>query len=304
MTNRIVLITGAAGFIGRNAAREFSSHGWDVIGMGRGDWADWQSYGITEWHCCEVTLEALIRCAGKPDVIVHCAGGASVGYSVSEPYQDFIKTVDTMAQVLEFIRLYTPQTKLVYPSSAAVYGQVTQLPIPETTPLMPISPYGIYKLMAEQLCLLYARQYKIPVVIIRLFSIYGAGLHKQLLWDACQKLTNRDTGFFGTGKEIRDWLHVHDAARLITIAADHASEECPIVNGGMGIGTTVKEVLAELFKEFEHVEEPIFSGESRVGDPIGYLAEIKLANSWGWQPQLSLINGLREYVAWFKRGAP
>lgn len=299
-----VLITGAAGFIGRHVAREYANNDFHVIGVGRGDWPNSQTYGVSEWHGMEVTLDELVKLDYTPDVIVHCAGGSSVGYSVSDPYHDFVKTVGAMAHVLEFMRLHAPEARLVYLSSAAVYGQVKQLPIPESASLIPISPYGIYKLMAEQLCLLYARQYKTSVVIIRLFSIYGVGLHKQLLWDACQKITKRDTRFFGTGNEIRDWLHVYDAARLITIAADHASEECPIVNGGMGIGTTVKEVLAELFKEFGYVEEPIFSGESRVGDPIGYLAEIKLANSWGWQPQLSLINGLREYVAWFKRGAP
>jgi UDP-glucose 4-epimerase len=304
MTFETVLITGAAGFIGRHVAVEYAKRGMRVIGMGRGDWADWKQYGFSEWHQCEVTLDSLITYAGSPDVIVHCAGGSSVGLSVEKPYQDFIQTVNTMAQILEFMRLHAPLAKLVYPSSAAVYGEVAQLPIAENAASHPVSPYGVYKQLAENLCQLYARQYKIAVVIVRLFSIYGEGLRKQLLWDACRKISQNDTSFFGTGNEIRDWLHVNDAASLIVLATDHASTMCPIVNGGAGIATSVKEIITELLSNFNSAEKPIFSGISRIGDPIGYQADIAMARSWGWQPAVPLNNGLHEYVAWFKRSAP
>ncbi|NOT98961.1 MAG: NAD-dependent epimerase/dehydratase family protein, partial [Sideroxydans sp.] len=193
-----VLITGAAGFIGRHIALEFAKQGWHVIGLGRGDWVDSHESGLSAWHCSEVTLDALVQYAGKPDVIVHCAGGASVGFSVEQPAVDFDLTVKTTSNVLEYIRLYTPATRLVYPSSAAVYGQVKTLPIIETAHLNPVSPYGVHKLMAESLCQLYAKEFGLSVAMVRLFSIYGNGLRKQLLWDACKKLCQGKKEFFGT----------------------------------------------------------------------------------------------------------
>ncbi len=300
MTNT-VLVTGAAGFIGRHVAREFANRGWQVIGMGRGNWLDWQSFGISTWHCCEVTLEELVKRAGQPDVIVHCAGGASVGFSVEEPYQDFIKTVDTMAQVLEFIRKHSPDTKLVYPSSAAVYGQVTQLPIVEESPLNPVSPYGVHKKMAESLCKLYAHQYGVSVAIVRLFSIYGAGLNKQLLWDACQKFAHGDSVFFGTGEEIRDWLHVDDVANLLFIAADKTTTQCPVANAGSGLGVSVKDILQQLGDQLGCTNDAVFSSKAKAGDPNAYIADIAAARAWQWVPAISWRAGVADYVNWYKQ---
>ena len=296
-----VLVTGAAGFIGRHVAREFANQGWRVVGMGRGDGFDSQAYGISEWHCCEVTLDALVNCAGQPDVIVHCAGGASVGFSVAEPYQDFIRTVDTMAQVLEFIRLYSSATKLVYPSSAAVYGQVSKLPIVEDAPLKPVSPYGFHKKMAESLCQLYAHQYSTSAAIVRLFSIYGTGLHKQLLWDACQKLKQGDNGFFGTGEEIRDWLHVNDVAKLLLIAAEKATTACPVVNGGSGQGVPVKDILQLVSEQSGALKMPAFTSRPKAGDPNAYIADIAKAHAWNWAPEINWREGVAEYVEWYKK---
>jgi len=138
---------------------------------------------------------------------------------------------------------------------------------------------------------------------VRLFSVYGAGLRKQLLWDASQKIMRGENNFFGTGDEIRDWLHVEDAASLLITAAGHASAMCPIVNGGSGAGVTVREVLAELFTRFERADAPNFSGAARSGDPVGYVADIARAREWGWQPLVDWKQGVCEYVGWFKGGA-
>lgn len=300
MTNR-VLITGAAGFIGRHVAREFFNQGWHVIGMGRGDWTDCQVYGISEWYRREVTLDALVKHVNNPDVIVHCAGGASVGYSIAEPYQDFVKTVDTLAQVLEFMRLHAPQAKLVYLSSAAVYGQIETLPITEEAPLNPVSPYGFHKQMAESLCQMYSHQYGIPVAVVRLFSIYGTGLRKQLLWDACRKFEQGKCSFFGTGEEVRDWLHVEDAARLLFLATQNATAHCPIINAGSGQGVKVKEILLHVRDQLAALKEPSFSSKPKEGDPDSYIADISNARTWGWEPKINWRNGITEYVDWYKK---
>lgn len=300
MTNHI-FITGASGFIGRHVAAEYTKRCMRVIGMGRGEWVDWQESGLSEWHRCEVTLGSLVEHAGTPDVIVHCAGGASVGLSVQEPYQDFLQTVQTMAQVLEFMRLYAPYAKLVYPSSAAVYGEVKQLPISEDAPLQPISPYGVYKQMAENLCQLYARQYHLSMSVVRLFSIYGEGLHKQLLWDACCKLKQGESKFFGTGEEIRDWLHVHDAVKLIVLAAEHASPACLILNGGSGEGVSVGNILQHLSEQMGLNVQPRFTANPKEGDPSAYIADIEIAKQWGWKPEIDWRQGVAAYVEWFKK---
>lgn len=294
-----ILITGAAGFVGRYVAKEFSDNGFDVIGMGWGKFPDYEDWGLSAWYEAEVSIEALGEFAGKPDVIVHCAGGSSVGYSVEHPRQDYCLTVDTTSHVLEFIRLHCPECKLVYPSTAAVYGQVESTPISEDAPLSPVSPYGVHKLMAESLCRMYAKDYRLNISIVRLFSIYGEGLRKQLLWDACKKYSNGVSDFFGSGEEIRDWLYVKDAANLLSLAADYADSDCPVVNGGSGDGVAVKDILQQLALSMASSCGPEFTAKKKEGDPDALVADISNARSWGWSPQKDWQSGVSDYANWF-----
>lgn len=306
MTARHVLVTGACGFIGRHVARHFAAAGWLVTGIGRGSWApaEWRLWGIAEWHAADVTLESLLSHAGRPDLIVHCAGSGSVGYSMSNPYQDFQSTVSTTAALLEFVRLHAPHARVVYPSSGGVYGAAQKIPMAEADIAMPASPYGVHKLVVEQLCASHARNFGVSVAVVRLFSVYGKGLRKQLLWDACQKITRGSLEFFGTGAETRDWLHVSDAAALLMVAREYADTTCPIINGGAGVGVTVREVLQELCEALGQSGSPRFSGVARPGDPSHFLADISRARACGWQPTVDWKSGVREYAAWYKEGAP
>lgn len=302
---RKVVVTGAHGFIGRYVAREYKINGYDVIGLGHGTWSEneWSEWGIDQWHECDITLESLVtHCNQAPDVIVHCAGSGSVDFSIAYPKLDFQRTVLTMQEVAEFARLYSPKTKVIYPSSAAVYGKTNIQPITEDSQLNPISPYGFHKKIAEDICILYARQYKISVAIVRLFSVYGEGLHKQLLWDACCKLESCNNNFFGTGMEVRDWVHVKDVAQLLYIANSFANDTCSIVNGGNGVGVTVKEVLSLLFASYNSMDKPNFIGTENIGNPVRYQADTAKVKKWGWIPTISLAQGIQDYVAWYKWG--
>jgi UDP-glucose 4-epimerase len=296
-----VLITGAAGFVGRYTAKEFSDSGYKVIGMGWGKFPDHAEWNISSWYETDISLEALCEFGGEPDVIVHCAGGSSVGYSVEHPRQDFCLTVDTTSHVLEYIRLYSPATRMVYPSSAAVYGQVKVTPLSEESPFNPVSPYGVHKLMAESLCKMYAGRYGLSISIVRLFSIYGDGLKKQLLWDACIKLSQGHSTFFGSGEEERDWLHITDTARLLKLASEHSTLDCPIANGGTGFGLKVRDILQCLTSSMNVKIEPHFSSVHKDGDPNVLVADISKAKSWGWKPQVGWKEGVSNYERWFQR---
>lgn len=294
-----VFVTGAAGFVGRYVAREFAEQGHLVSGLGWGKFPESSQWGLYHWYEGSVTLDNLIEWADKPDVIVHCAGGSSVAYSVEYPRQDFSLTVDSTSQVLEYIRLHSPQTRLVYPSSAAVYGNVEQLPIQESFPLQPISPYGVHKAMCEQLCEMYFHNYGVSSSVVRLFSVYGRELRKQLLWDACNKLLRQEYEFFGTGEELRDWLHVTDAARLIVTMALSANDSFDVFNGGTGQGVRVRDVLQQLFDAFKVESAPVFSNQAKTGDPVGLVADSQALKKLAWKPEVELQSGIQDYVQWF-----
>ena len=296
-----VLVTGAAGFLGRYVARAASQKGSLVTGIGHGvlDQADQAAWGISKWHEADVTLEALMD-LDTFDVIFHCAGGASVAQSLADPLRDFRRTVDSTLAVLELIRLRADGTKLVLTSSAGVYGKAGAAPFCVGSALHPVSPYGLHKKIAEDLCRSYGAYFGVRTAIVRLFSVYGPELRKQLLWDACIRLSRGDSVFSGTGEETRDWLHVADATELLLIAAQHASAEGPTVNGGTGVSVTVREIVETLGKCLPDVAAPRFSGEKRAGDPDHYQADIAGAVAWGWAPKRPLKAGLHAYTRWFE----
>lgn len=301
MLAKSVLVTGSAGFIGRHVAQRYISLGADVAGIGH-DAAGILSASnlhLTRWKNANITLGELRSLDVQPDVIVHCAGDSLVMASFSDPENRVRRNVDAAKAVLDFAREQTRLPRVVMLSSAAVYGAATVLPIPEEAAVQPISPYGRCKAAVEDLCGRYGRSYAMPLVLLRLFSVYGPGLRKQLFWDACCKFAAGQSDFGGTGDERRDWLHVDDTVDLIMNAADHASADVPILNGGSGASITVADALARLRKAWGRPVPALrFTHVARAGDPPGYEAGVAKATALGWKPQKSFDEGIVDYAAW------
>lgn len=305
---RAALVTGAYGFLGRNVAKKLKANGYKVFACGHGDWVNdaYKEWGIDRWFEGDIGLELLKQFDIELEFIVHCAGSGYVGLSLENPELDFKKTVTSTLAVLEYIRRYSPRTRLVYPSSAAVYGKHDDSPIHVSDPLQPVSPYGVHKKIAEELCLSYAMSFDIYVSIIRFFSVYGPGLRKQLLWDAANKFVNDPNNvFWGSGNETRDWIYIADATELIlAMATVKADRPFVIVNGAGGKRHTVKETLAQLAAKMGIGAKNIdFNQHMREGDPKFYYADIDDALKFGWSPKFDLSLGLENYVNWFERSA-
>jgi UDP-glucose 4-epimerase len=234
-------------------------------------------------------------------VIFHCAGGASVARALAAPFDDFVRTVETSAAVLEYVRSAGSVPRLVFASSVSVYGSVgTDRATEERTP-RPASPYAVHKLLAERLGIEYGRIFGVPGAIVRLPSVYGPGLRRQLLWDACRRLSAGEGTFSGSGRESRDWLHVADAAELLLAASDRATPAWPAVNGGTGTPATVEEVV-RLAAETLGGPAPTFSGAARAGDPEHLVPDVSRALSWGWRPGTDWRAGVRAYCEWYRAG--
>ena len=307
MDNKTVWVTGAHGFLGRNLCRYLSGHDFRVVGIGHGHWnpGEAEAWGMSQWVFSDITLAALSEIEsklGRPEAIFHTAGSGSVSMSQENPYLDYQRTVGTTVDVLEFVRLLSPESKIIYPSSAAVYGAVDEGKISEDTPLNPVSPYGVHKEIAEQILRSYATHFGIRASIIRFFSLYGSGLKKQLLWDLCCKFEQKEGEIIlhGTGDEIRDWIHIEDAVRLMLRAYENASQEITLLNGGTGIGTTIREIANEVRGAFGDDRRVRFNGTTRAGDPRFYQADISRAQSMGWKPRTDWRIVVKDYVSWFK----
>jgi len=303
-----VWITGGKGFIGRNLAKYIATYKVDIFGIGYGSWStgEYSKWGYKSWMSAEIdsdNLSLLASDTGLPKTIYHLAGGAAVRPSILHPYEDFQRTVDTTARLLEWVRQNSPQTRVIGISSAAVYGAEFEDSIKEDAVGQPYSPYGFHKSMLESLFSSYRVTFDLNVAVVRLFSVYGEGLEKQLLWDLCNKLDkskSNEVVLNGTGRELRDWLHVTDATRLLWMIGNLDAFDNHIVNGGTGLATSISQVAqiaAVAWGEDHNIE---FNGIARKGDPQYLVADTGLSSSLGFVAHVPVAGGVKYVVEWFK----
>ena len=149
----------------------------------------------------------------------------------------------------------------------------------------------------------YGKNFGLNVATVRLFSVYGAELKKQLLWDSCGRLSkdSRHLLLGGSGKEARDWFHISDAVELLQMAAVQACADGFVANGGTGVSISVRQVAEHVCEAWGMNTEVEFSGKTRAGDPQFLVANVARATSFGFVPKISWQAGVADYVAWFRR---
>jgi UDP-glucose 4-epimerase len=303
-----IWITGSNGFIGRHLAQGLADAGNAVHGVGHGalENPERQRLGLQTWLNGEIdaaNLNALATASGLPSTIFHLAGGSSVGLSVAQPFEDFSRSVASTARLLEWLRVSAPECRLIAASSAAVYGADHDGAISEDATLAPVSPYGRHKLMMEHLCRSYATSFGVRSTVMRLFSVYGPHLRKQLLWDVCSRLQRDERTLIlgGTGSELRDWTDVRDVARLLVKIGELPQQEAfQIINGGSGLGTCVADMAAMLVKNWGGGIAVRYSGVVRAGDPYSLLADDTKLRRLPFAWQIPVGQGLADYVQWFR----
>lgn len=185
------IVTGAHGAIGRKVVAALREKNMKVSGIGNGPshWAHPES--IDQWVAAPVTarnLDRLVERLGPPALVMHLAGGSSVHASIENPALDFRRTVESTMEIAQWPGMRTHRPALIYASSAAVYGDNSSSHIVESAPIQPKSPYGFHKDLAEKIVAYWSAQYDFPSATVRLFSVYGEGLQKQLVYELSRKL--------------------------------------------------------------------------------------------------------------------
>ena len=296
--NKKIVITGASGFIGKHLWEYFEHHGHSIIACVSNNEINSSTYLIHNILLPSSQFEVLLE-KEKPDFLIHCAGSASVSESFLDTQKDFFKNVVVTDFVLNSLRNYSPLTKMIFLSSAAVYGNPSELPITLNTTQKPISPYGFHKMLCEINCKKYHQLFGTSITIARIFSVFGPRLKKQILWDIYQKACHSKTVTLnGTGNETRDFIYITDLAIVIHQLIKYSSFDANTINIATGRETTIRDLATELLAQLGEVKQLCFDGKSRLGDPMRWPIDLKdspIFEDIVWMP---LARGVQHYVDW------
>ena len=303
MHSETVLIVGAAGFLGTAVSRYCVNQGLATLGLDIVD-AD-ASVAFTSFYRTEqleLTLGPILV-EHRPTYLINLAGNADVGKSLIDPRNDFRKSADLFSAILDQVRHFSINTKVLFASSAAVYGQPKRLPICESEMSDPISPYGYHKWICELMAKEYSAIYGIKTASARIFSAYGSGLKKQIFWDLCNKC--QSTGLIelcGDGGESRDFIHADDIANAFLCILRNGVFAGESYNVATGQEITISALAQFVIKKFGNATDRlVFSHAVRVGDPRNWRADITQLQSLGFVPTIELSRGTAEYIEWFKK---
>jgi nucleoside-diphosphate-sugar epimerase len=300
------LVTGGAGFIGSNLVKLLLSRG-HAVGVLDNLSSGYRQNLIPDAKFIEADLRdhGQVEQASKGvEVIFHL--GASVGNtrSIERPLEDAQINVLGTLHVLEAARKNGVR-KVVFSSSAGIFGELKTLPIREDHPVDPDSPYGASKLGAEKLCLAYAKLYPLECVCLRYFNVYGVNQRFDAYGNvipifAHRIFNNRQITIFGDGEQTRDFVNVQDVAMANYLAGTNKG-----TSGAFNIGSGTRisiSNLAKMMREITGRKTEIIFGPPRKGDVRDSLADITAAReSLGFKPAAELAAGLKDYLAWAEK---
>ena len=303
---RAVLVTGGAGFIGSHLVEQLVAANACVVVVD-----DLSTGAMDNLAAVEGAIDFIrtdVRSAvwedilgeRRLDAIYHLAANAYVPPSVERPCWDCELNFQSTLRLLEALRCAKWRGRLVYASSAAVYGDPRQLPINEDDATVPISPYGVGKLAAERYVSVFSSLYGLRTASLRFFSIYGPRQHKQVVYDFVRKLQEDESELYihGDGTQVREFCYVADAVRAAMLVGEQGALQGEVYNVSSGHACSIRG-LAEMVCVIMDVDpEFVFSGAVRPGDAQTWTVNIDRLMGMGYQPQVSLEDGLRSTVDW------
>jgi UDP-glucose 4-epimerase len=304
------LVTGGAGFIGSNLVASLVDDGHEVTvldnlssgyreNLGAGPSVHLQVGDVTDATAVDQAMAGV-------NVVFHLAASVGNQKSIERPVADSQVNLIGTLEVLEAARRNGIRT-IVYSSSAAIFGDVTTLPIKEDHALEPASPYGVSKLAAEKMCLAYARLHQLNVVCLRYFNVYGVNQRYDVYGNVIpifvrQALRGEPLTVFGDGEQTRDFVSVDDV-----VAANRRAAGAIGLSGAFNIasGTPVSvNRLAALVCQAAGVERRIAHRPPRAGDVRHSVADISAARAaFSYEPRTRLEDGVTAYVRWARETA-
>ena len=308
------IVTGVAGFIGSHLAEALIERGDKVIGIDQfNDYynPNFKRQNITKlqkqasFALLEANIEDLnwVSLLEGIDVVFHQAAQAGVRASWGEGFSGYTaKNINATQIILEAAKETKSLKRLVYASSSSIYGDAETMPTKETVCPKPVSPYGITKLAAEQMCQVYHRNFDVPVTSLRYFTVYGPRQRPDMAFHKFFKAVIQDEAIsiYGDGQQTRDFTFIRDA-----VAANLAAAEVPEAVGEVfNIGGGNRVVLADVITTMEKViGKPIKKNyiEKALGDARHTSADVSKARKLlKYNPQVSLEQGLTEQWQWIK----
>ena len=306
----ITLVTGGAGFIGSNLVKLLVEKGHSVVILDNLSTGYSNNVPISprvKLVRGDIRDAATVKSAANgAQVIFHLAASVGNQRSINDPMTDSMVNILGTLNVLEAARSAGAR-KVVYSSSAAIFGELRYLPIKEDHPVEPDSFYGVSKLGGEKHSLCYHNIYNLEVICLRYFNVYGVNQRYDAYGNvipifARELLTGQPLKIYGDGEQTRDFINVLDVARANLQAAE-ADGVSGAFNLGSGNSITINQ-LAVMMQEAAGTRVSVQHVPPRKGDVRHSRADISAVQSAvGFAPRVNLPEGLKEYVAWVQTEA-